>query len=156
MLTVWQLTVAYNMFTLSKRFFNMSRFIVSDIFIDFFQLIVCRYDLLMLNKFTLLGLHCPWWQEYTLVQVATSAQRGFFFTSWGPFELLLLILISLVGLNSRVVDADSPSAIVVPTKGFSFSRDLRDGDISWHDFLERAKNSKYAIYHTVFFPLIIL
>ncbi|CAA6670649.1 unnamed protein product [Spirodela intermedia] len=51
-----------------------------------------------------------------------------------------------IPLYSRVVDADSPSAIVVPTKGFSFSRKLRDGDISWHDFLERAKNSKIKNY----------
>ncbi|CAK9147864.1 unnamed protein product [Ilex paraguariensis] len=45
-------------------------------------------------------------------------------------------------LYSRVVDAQSPMAIVIPTRGSSFSIKLRDGDISWHDFLERVKDSK--------------
>ena len=59
---------------------------------------------------------------------------------------------------SRVVDADPPSAIVVPTKGSSFSRELRDGDISWFDFLGRAKNSEYVMplldisYFLIFHP----
>ncbi|KAA8541138.1 hypothetical protein F0562_025116 [Nyssa sinensis] len=45
-------------------------------------------------------------------------------------------------LYSRVVDAQSPMAIVIPTRGSSFSMKLRDGDISWHDFLEKVKNVK--------------
>nr|XP_043635574.1 probable acyl-activating enzyme 17, peroxisomal [Erigeron canadensis] len=45
-------------------------------------------------------------------------------------------------LYSRVVDAQSPLAIVIPTRGSSFSMKLRDGDISWHDFLEKAKSYK--------------
>lgn len=45
---------------------------------------------------------------------------------------------------SRVVEAQSPMAIVIPTKGNSFSVKLRDGDISWHDFLESAKDFKYV------------
>ncbi|KAL0462432.1 UNVERIFIED_CONTAM: putative acyl-activating enzyme 17, peroxisomal [Sesamum latifolium] len=45
-------------------------------------------------------------------------------------------------LYSRVVDAQSPMAIVIPTRGSSFSRMLRDIDISWQNFLERAYISK--------------
>ncbi|KAH8487186.1 hypothetical protein H0E87_025960 [Populus deltoides] len=43
-----------------------------------------------------------------------------------------------IPLYSRVVHAQAPMAIVIPTKGSSFSMNLRDGDISWHDFLEKA------------------
>lgn len=43
-----------------------------------------------------------------------------------------------IPLYSRVVYAQAPMAIVIPTKGCSFSINLRDGDISWHDFLEKA------------------
>ncbi|KAI3463848.1 hypothetical protein Pfo_020511 [Paulownia fortunei] len=45
-------------------------------------------------------------------------------------------------LYSRVVDAQSPMAIVIPTRGSSFSMKLRDNDISWESFLERANGSK--------------
>ncbi|XP_002512007.2 probable acyl-activating enzyme 17, peroxisomal isoform X1 [Ricinus communis] len=45
-----------------------------------------------------------------------------------------------IPLYSRVVDAQSPMAIVIPTKGSNFSMKLRDGDISWRDFLERVNN----------------
>lgn len=45
-------------------------------------------------------------------------------------------------LYSRVVDAQSPTAIVIPAGGSSFSMELRDGDMSWHDFLQRAINSR--------------
>ncbi|KAF5818081.1 putative acetate--CoA ligase [Helianthus annuus] len=47
-----------------------------------------------------------------------------------------------IPLYSRVVDAGSPLAIVIPTRGSSFSMKLRDGDISWLDFLEQAKSYK--------------
>ncbi|KAF8389847.1 hypothetical protein HHK36_024364 [Tetracentron sinense] len=47
-----------------------------------------------------------------------------------------------IPLYSRVVDAQSPTAIVVPTRGSNFRMKLRDCDISWHDFVERVKNSK--------------
>ncbi|KAG5229969.1 acyl-activating enzyme family protein [Salix suchowensis] len=43
-----------------------------------------------------------------------------------------------IPLYSRVVHAQAPMAIVIPTKGCSFSMNLRDGDISWHDFIEKA------------------
>ncbi|KAL6579898.1 putative acyl-activating enzyme 17, peroxisomal [Orobanche minor] len=45
-------------------------------------------------------------------------------------------------LYSRVVEAQSPMAIVLPTRGSSFSMKLRDNDISWQSFLERANASK--------------
>ncbi|XP_038880763.1 probable acyl-activating enzyme 17, peroxisomal isoform X2 [Benincasa hispida] len=45
-----------------------------------------------------------------------------------------------IPLYSRVVDAQSPLAIVIPTKSTGFSMKLRDEDISWHDFLERVKD----------------
>ncbi|CAN1266964.1 Hexanoyl-CoA synthase [Linum perenne] len=39
---------------------------------------------------------------------------------------------------SRVVDAQAPMAVVIPaTEASSFTTKLRDGDISWHYFLER-------------------
>ncbi|GMH21538.1 hypothetical protein Nepgr_023380 [Nepenthes gracilis] len=47
-----------------------------------------------------------------------------------------------IPLYSRVIDAHSPTAIVIPTRGSCFSIKLRHGDISWHDFRERIKNSK--------------
>ncbi|KAK9073268.1 hypothetical protein SSX86_007592 [Deinandra increscens subsp. villosa] len=45
-------------------------------------------------------------------------------------------------LYSRVVDAESPLAIVIPSRGSSLSMKLRDGDISWQDFLEQVSNYK--------------
>ncbi|XP_026403017.1 probable acyl-activating enzyme 17, peroxisomal isoform X2 [Papaver somniferum] len=45
-------------------------------------------------------------------------------------------------LYSRVVDAESPLAIVVPSRGCSISVELRDDDLAWPTFVERAKYSK--------------
>lgn len=45
-------------------------------------------------------------------------------------------------LYSRVVDAQSPMAIVIPTRGSGFSMQLRNGDLSWCDFLERVEKIK--------------
>ncbi|XP_057951454.1 probable acyl-activating enzyme 17, peroxisomal [Malania oleifera] len=45
-------------------------------------------------------------------------------------------------LYSRVIDAQSPMAIVIPVRSSSYSLKLRDGDISWNDFLSRVKYSK--------------
>ncbi|KAG7944430.1 hypothetical protein I3843_15G102100 [Carya illinoinensis] len=47
-----------------------------------------------------------------------------------------------IPLYSRIVEAQSPMAIVIPTRGSSFSMKLRDDDISWHDFLGRVKHFK--------------
>ncbi|XP_022973202.1 probable acyl-activating enzyme 17, peroxisomal [Cucurbita maxima] len=47
-----------------------------------------------------------------------------------------------IPLYSRVVDAQSPLAIVIPTRSTGLSMKLRDGDISWHAFLERVKDLK--------------
>lgn len=43
------------------------------------------------------------------------------------------------------MEAQSPMAIVIPSKGSSVNVMLREGDISWHDFLERAMDFKYAL-----------
>ncbi|CAI8589551.1 unnamed protein product [Vicia faba] len=45
-------------------------------------------------------------------------------------------------LYSRIVEAQSPTAIVIPTRGSGFSMKLRNGDISWCDFLERVNKIK--------------
>ncbi|EYU38156.1 hypothetical protein ABFS82_04G140800 [Erythranthe guttata] len=45
-------------------------------------------------------------------------------------------------LYSRVVDAQSPMAIVIPNRDSNFSTKLRDNDISWQSFLERATGFK--------------
>ncbi|WCJ22031.1 acyl-activating enzyme 17 [Euphorbia peplus] len=58
-----------------------------------------------------------------------------------------------IPLYSRVVEAQSPTAIVIPTKGSSFSMKLRDQDISWHDFLKRVESLRghefVAVEHPV-------
>lgn len=46
---------------------------------------------------------------------------------------------------SKIVAAQSPMAIVILTKGSNSSMKLRDGDISWHDFLETVKDFKYVL-----------
>ncbi|KAK7304209.1 hypothetical protein RJT34_15331 [Clitoria ternatea] len=45
-------------------------------------------------------------------------------------------------LYSRIVDAQSPMAVVMPTRGSEFSMKLRNGDLSWHDFLESVNSLK--------------
>ncbi|CAJ2642049.1 unnamed protein product [Trifolium pratense] len=45
-------------------------------------------------------------------------------------------------LYSRVVDAESPMAIVIPSRSPGFSMKLRNGDLSWCDFLERVDRIK--------------
>ncbi|KAI3911137.1 hypothetical protein MKW92_005733 [Papaver armeniacum] len=51
-------------------------------------------------------------------------------------------------LYSRVVDAESPLAIVVPSRGCSISIELRDDDLAWPTFVERAKYSNGNIGFT--------
>ncbi|CAI9113443.1 OLC1v1014047C2 [Oldenlandia corymbosa var. corymbosa] len=58
-----------------------------------------------------------------------------------------------IPLYSRVVDAQAPLAVVIPTGGSSFSMKLRDGDISWQDFLKRAELSKEVEYTAVEQPI---
>ncbi|KAL3655286.1 putative acyl-activating enzyme 17, peroxisomal [Castilleja foliolosa] len=55
----------------------------------------------------------------------------------------------ILPLYSRVAEAESPMAIVIPTRGSSFSMKLRDKDISWQSFLERANSSKEVEFVTV-------
>ncbi|XP_022635171.1 probable acyl-activating enzyme 17, peroxisomal isoform X2 [Vigna radiata var. radiata] len=47
-----------------------------------------------------------------------------------------------IPLYRRVVDAESPMAIVIPTKGSEFSMKLRNSDLSWHYFLEKVYSLK--------------
>ncbi|KAK3040893.1 hypothetical protein RJ639_027888 [Escallonia herrerae] len=56
-------------------------------------------------------------------------------------------------LYSRVIAAQSPVAIVIHTGGSSFDTKLRDGDISWHDFLERAGDYKEVEFIAVERPV---
>ncbi|CAK9330025.1 unnamed protein product [Citrullus colocynthis] len=54
-----------------------------------------------------------------------------------------------IPLYSRVVDARAPLAIVIPTNSTGFSMELRDGDISWHAFLDRVKDLKGVEFSAV-------
>ncbi|PWA74948.1 acyl-activating enzyme 17 [Artemisia annua] len=56
-------------------------------------------------------------------------------------------------LYSRVVDARSPLAIVIPARHSCLSTTLREGDISWHDFLDRAKNYRNVEFVAVERPI---
>ncbi|XP_071903497.1 probable acyl-activating enzyme 17, peroxisomal isoform X2 [Coffea arabica] len=58
-----------------------------------------------------------------------------------------------IPLYSRVVDAQAPMAIVIPTRDSSFSMKLRAGDISWQDFLNRAEGSKEVEFVAVEQPI---
>ncbi|CAM8982222.1 unnamed protein product [Rhodiola kirilowii] len=42
-------------------------------------------------------------------------------------------------LYSKVVEAQSPTAIVIPATGTDLCMKMRDGDINWHDFLSRVE-----------------
>ncbi|KAK6925192.1 AMP-dependent synthetase/ligase [Dillenia turbinata] len=56
-------------------------------------------------------------------------------------------------LYRRVVDAQSPTAIVIPARGSSLAMKLRDGDIHWHDLLSRVKRSKQDEFVAVELPI---
>lgn len=56
-------------------------------------------------------------------------------------------------LYSRVVDAESPLAIVVPSENFSVSTKLRKHDISWPAFLERVVHCKTKLFSAVEKPV---
>ncbi|MBA0707714.1 hypothetical protein Golax_019742 [Gossypium laxum] len=56
-------------------------------------------------------------------------------------------------LYSRVVEAQAPMAIVLPAKSSSFNIKLRDGDISWPEFLERVKKLKGDVFKAVEQPI---
>ncbi|XP_010546235.1 PREDICTED: probable acyl-activating enzyme 17, peroxisomal [Tarenaya hassleriana] len=45
-----------------------------------------------------------------------------------------------IPLYRRVVDAEAPIAIVIPARGSSFSMNLRKNDLSWDNFLGKARN----------------
>ncbi|XP_021761234.1 probable acyl-activating enzyme 17, peroxisomal isoform X1 [Chenopodium quinoa] len=50
-----------------------------------------------------------------------------------------------IPLYRRVIDAQSPMAIVIPTRGSHFSISLRSGDMSWHVFREGVKKTETLI-----------
>lgn len=56
-------------------------------------------------------------------------------------------------LYSKVVEAHAPLAIILPNRGTTFSGDLRDGDITWHDFLRREKDPRSREYSAVEQPI---
>ncbi|XP_031092410.1 probable acyl-activating enzyme 17, peroxisomal isoform X2 [Ipomoea triloba] len=49
-------------------------------------------------------------------------------------------------LYSKIIDAGSPIAVVIPSRSSRSTVKLRDGDISWHEFLERVEKSKEFEY----------
>ncbi|KAJ8536358.1 hypothetical protein K7X08_034759 [Anisodus acutangulus] len=55
-------------------------------------------------------------------------------------------------LYSKVIDAQSPMVIVIPNRSSTLSIKLRDGDISWHEYLERVDKSKEVEYIGVELP----
>ncbi|KAL3322367.1 hypothetical protein AABB24_039810 [Solanum stoloniferum] len=59
-----------------------------------------------------------------------------------------------IPLYSRVVEAHSPMAIVIPNRASSLSIELRDDDISWPDFLDRVKDSKGLEFVAVEQPIV--
>ncbi|PSR95738.1 Acyl-activating enzyme 17, peroxisomal like [Actinidia chinensis var. chinensis] len=56
-------------------------------------------------------------------------------------------------LYSRVIEAQSPIAIVIPSKGSSFGMKLRDGDVSWHEFLAKVKHLREVEFVAVEQPV---
>ncbi|KAI8013115.1 putative acyl-activating enzyme 17, peroxisomal [Camellia lanceoleosa] len=50
-------------------------------------------------------------------------------------------------LYSRVIEAKSPIAIVIPSGGSSFGIKLRDGDISWHEFLAKVEHFRQELFY---------
>ncbi|KAJ0986811.1 hypothetical protein J5N97_005167 [Dioscorea zingiberensis] len=56
-------------------------------------------------------------------------------------------------LYSRVIDANAPRAIVIPTTVSTYNSELRSGDISWLDFLGRVKCSEPNEYAAVEQPV---
>ncbi|XP_008244070.1 PREDICTED: probable acyl-activating enzyme 17, peroxisomal [Prunus mume] len=58
-----------------------------------------------------------------------------------------------IPLYSKIVAAQSPMAVVILTKDSNSSMKLRDGDISWHDFLETVKDFKEDEFAAVEQPI---
>ncbi|CAL5326986.1 unnamed protein product [Camellia sinensis] len=56
-------------------------------------------------------------------------------------------------LYNRVIDAQSPIAIVIPSRGSSFGINLRDGDISWHEFLAKVEHFREVEFVAVEQPV---
>ncbi|GMP33155.1 hypothetical protein CsSME_00006599 [Camellia sinensis var. sinensis] len=56
-------------------------------------------------------------------------------------------------LYNRVIDAQSPIAIVIPSRGSSFGINLRDGDISWNEFLAKVEHFREVEFVAVEQPV---
>ncbi|XP_047327010.1 probable acyl-activating enzyme 17, peroxisomal isoform X2 [Impatiens glandulifera] len=56
-------------------------------------------------------------------------------------------------LYSRVIEADAPIAIVIPTRDSSLSITLREGDIYWHSFLDGARDFRGTEFSAVEQPI---
>ncbi|ESQ31857.1 hypothetical protein EUTSA_v10003719mg [Eutrema salsugineum] len=54
-----------------------------------------------------------------------------------------------IPLYRRVVDAEAPMAIVIPARGSSIRMNLRENDLSWNDFLGKARNLRGVEYIAV-------
>ncbi|CAL5374390.1 unnamed protein product [Camellia sinensis] len=75
-------------------------------------------------------------------------------------QLMLLSVVTrdypctgIVQICSRVIDAQSPIAIVIPSGGSSFGIKLRDGDISWHEFLATVEHFREVEFVAVEQPV---
>ncbi|OMP06150.1 AMP-dependent synthetase/ligase [Corchorus olitorius] len=58
-----------------------------------------------------------------------------------------------IPLYSRVMEAQAPMAIVIPARGSSVSTKLRDGDMSWPNFVERIRKLKGNVFKAVEQPV---
>jgi len=58
-----------------------------------------------------------------------------------------------IPLYGRVIDAQPPVAIVIPTRSSNFATKLRDGDIYWHDFLSKVKHLRQVEFVAVEQPI---
>ncbi|OMO60929.1 AMP-dependent synthetase/ligase [Corchorus capsularis] len=58
-----------------------------------------------------------------------------------------------IPLYSRVMEAQAPMAIVIPARGSSVSTKLRDGDMSWPNFVEGVRKLKGNVFKAVEQPV---
>ncbi|KAL4559365.1 hypothetical protein LXL04_031503 [Taraxacum kok-saghyz] len=95
-----------------------------------------------------------WLYQLQIVLLQVKFQRDLFYQKQKMFFQDSIIRGDRsIPLYSRVVDAGSPMAIVIPTRGSNFSMKLRDGDVSWHNFLERVQSYKNVEFVAVERPI---
>ncbi|GMY15417.1 probable acyl-activating enzyme 17, peroxisomal [Fagus crenata] len=98
-------------------------------------------DVLPLNRMTLREFRAEVWLVAHAIKTL-GLDKGSAIAIDMPMHDLIIRGDKSLPLYSRIVEAQSPMAVVIPTRGSSFSMTLRDGDISWHDFLGRVKHFK--------------